>query len=92
MQVSSGVSIQTGMKSTCYISPDRTRNMYILTALRIVKTYFVRTKAIAKEADHAPPQIVTVLKSYHLKPDVLSVSFASELSHGWCRHSDVLFH
>ena len=25
-------------------------------------------------------------------PDVLSVSFASELSHGWCRHSDVLFH
>jgi len=51
------------------------RNMYILTALRIVKTYFVRKKAIAKEADHAPPQIVTVLKSYHLKQIALYLMF-----------------
>lgn len=43
------------------------KKLYILTALRIVKTYFTRTKTIAKEAGHPPPQIVTVLKSYHLK-------------------------
>ena len=51
------------------------RKLYILTALRIVKTYFVRTKAIAKKAGHVPPQIVTVLKSYHLKQIALYLMF-----------------
>ncbi|XP_052794411.1 uncharacterized protein LOC128227688 [Mya arenaria] len=39
------------------------RKLYILTALRILKTYFVKTKEIAS----SPPQLVAVLKSYHLK-------------------------
>lgn len=51
------------------------RNLYILTALRIVKTYFVRTKSIARQAGHPPPQIVTVLKSYHLKQIAIYLIF-----------------
>ncbi|KAH3700259.1 hypothetical protein DPMN_075232 [Dreissena polymorpha] len=43
------------------------RKLYILTALRIIKTYLVKTKEIAKAAGHPPPQITTVLKSYHLR-------------------------
>ncbi|KAH3775139.1 hypothetical protein DPMN_176536 [Dreissena polymorpha] len=43
------------------------RKLYILTALRIIKTYFVKAKEIAKAAGHPPPQITTVLKSYHLR-------------------------
>ncbi|WAQ98335.1 hypothetical protein MAR_022708 [Mya arenaria] len=44
-----------------------TKKLYILTALRILKTYFVKTKEIARQSRGSPPQIVTVLKSYHLK-------------------------
>ncbi|KAH3775145.1 uncharacterized protein LOC127844339 [Dreissena polymorpha] len=45
----------------------RKRKLFILTAVRIIKTYFVKTKEIAKAAGHPPPQITTVLKSYHLR-------------------------
>ncbi|KAH3775150.1 hypothetical protein DPMN_176547 [Dreissena polymorpha] len=43
------------------------RKLCIMTALRIVKTYFVKKAKHAKDQAIAPPQIVTVLKSYHLK-------------------------
>ncbi|WAQ98331.1 hypothetical protein MAR_022704 [Mya arenaria] len=43
------------------------RKLYILTALRILKTYFVKTKEIARQSGGTPPQIVALLKSYHLK-------------------------
>ncbi|WAQ98318.1 hypothetical protein MAR_022691 [Mya arenaria] len=39
----------------------------ILTALRIVKTCFVKTKDDARDSGRSPHQIVTVLKSYYLK-------------------------
>ncbi|XP_052795651.1 uncharacterized protein LOC128228394 [Mya arenaria] len=61
------------VKSTGYekhildVAREDERKLYILTALRILKTYFVKTKKYAKESGCAPPQIVTVLKSYHLK-------------------------
>ncbi|XP_053400505.1 uncharacterized protein LOC128545901 isoform X1 [Mercenaria mercenaria] len=43
------------------------KNRYILTALRILKTYFTKTKEVAKSENRPPPPIATVLKSYHLK-------------------------
>ncbi|XP_060586028.1 uncharacterized protein LOC132741781 [Ruditapes philippinarum] len=43
------------------------KQKYILTALRILKTYFTKTKTTAKNERRPPPPIVTVLKSYHLK-------------------------
>ncbi|XP_060586019.1 uncharacterized protein LOC132741778 isoform X3 [Ruditapes philippinarum] len=43
------------------------KQIFILTALRILKTYFTKTKSIAKSENRPPPPIVTVLKSYHLK-------------------------
>ncbi|KAH3775142.1 hypothetical protein DPMN_176539 [Dreissena polymorpha] len=43
------------------------RKLYIVTALRIVKTYFVKKLKHAKDHNITPPHIVTVLKSYHLK-------------------------
>ncbi|XP_052233159.1 uncharacterized protein LOC127846018 [Dreissena polymorpha] len=60
-------------KSTGYeihildVARDDQRTLFIMTALRIVKTYFVKTTQIAKAGSFLPPQIVTVLKSYHLK-------------------------
>ncbi|WAQ98236.1 hypothetical protein MAR_022609 [Mya arenaria] len=61
------------VKSTGYekhildVARENERKLYILTALRILKTYFVKTKKYAKESGGSPPQIVSVLKSYHLK-------------------------
>ncbi|XP_060579410.1 uncharacterized protein LOC132736317 [Ruditapes philippinarum] len=43
------------------------KQKYILTALRILKTYFTKTLTIAKNENRPPPPIVTVLKSYYLK-------------------------
>ncbi|XP_060586020.1 uncharacterized protein LOC132741780 isoform X1 [Ruditapes philippinarum] len=43
------------------------KQKYILTALRILKTYFTKAKTIAKNENMSPPPITTVLKSYHLK-------------------------
>ncbi|XP_053397031.1 uncharacterized protein LOC128556324, partial [Mercenaria mercenaria] len=43
------------------------KHRYILTAHRILKTYFTKTKAVAKSENRSPPPIATVLKSYHLK-------------------------
>jgi hypothetical protein len=40
---------------------------YILTALRILKTYFRKVRSASLEENKAPPILVTVIKSYHLK-------------------------
>jgi hypothetical protein len=49
------------------------KQIFILTALRILKTYFTKTKTISKSENRPPPHIVTVLKSYHLKQIALYV-------------------
>ncbi|XP_052779276.1 uncharacterized protein LOC128216677 [Mya arenaria] len=49
------------------VARTSSKGQCILTALRIMKTYFVRTKAIAKENKESPQQLVSVLKSYNLK-------------------------
>ncbi|XP_052277206.1 uncharacterized protein LOC127876197 isoform X3 [Dreissena polymorpha] len=54
-------------KHTLDVIRTTARGQYILTALRIMKTYFVRAKTLAKDKKQSPPQLVTVLKSYHLK-------------------------
>ncbi|KAL4239008.1 hypothetical protein ACF0H5_003712 [Mactra antiquata] len=42
------------------------KQQYITTALRLVKTYLTKVKAICKRNNSTPPPI-TILKSYHLK-------------------------
>ncbi|KAH3829652.1 uncharacterized protein LOC127876199 [Dreissena polymorpha] len=54
-------------KHTLDVIRTTARGHYILTALRIMKTYFVKAKTPAKDSKQSPPQLVTVLKSYHLK-------------------------
>ena len=51
-------------KHTADVARCRQQERYIMTALRILKTYFTKTK---KSGNSTPPQIVTVLRSYHLK-------------------------
>ena len=51
-------------KHTADVARCRQQERYIITALRILKTYFSKTK---RSGNSAPPQIVTVLRSYHLK-------------------------
>jgi len=54
-------------------SPSHTQQRYILTALRIMKTVFVREKQSAKAGKTQLSQLVSVLKSYHLKQIALYV-------------------
>ncbi|XP_045187922.2 uncharacterized protein LOC123545672 [Mercenaria mercenaria] len=52
---------------TLDVARTNQKQRYILTALRLLKTYFTKTKTIAKNENRPPPPITTVLKSYHLK-------------------------
>lgn len=54
-------------KHTLDVARSIPKQRYILTALRIMKTFFVKAKKMAKENKDSPPQLVSVLKSYHLK-------------------------
>ncbi|XP_052230411.1 uncharacterized protein LOC127844338 isoform X1 [Dreissena polymorpha] len=72
-QVESAERIVWDLKTLGYekhildVARENRRKLFILTALRIVKTYFVRRSKYAKISGVAPPQLVTVLKSYQLK-------------------------
>ncbi|XP_053391500.1 uncharacterized protein LOC123541466 [Mercenaria mercenaria] len=52
---------------TLDVARTNQKQKYILTALRILKTYFTKTNAAAKKENRAPPPIANILKSYHLK-------------------------
>lgn len=54
-------------KHTLDVARTIPKQQYILTALRITKTFFVKAKKKAKDEKRSPPQFVSVLKSYHLK-------------------------
>ena len=54
-------------KHTLDVARKIQKQRYILTALRIMKTFFVKAKKVAKDKKESPPQMVSVLKSYHLK-------------------------
>lgn len=54
-------------KHTLDVARRDQRLRYVITALRLLKTYFAKVKSRAKAAGQAPPPITTVLRSYHLK-------------------------
>ncbi|XP_045208218.2 uncharacterized protein LOC123560041 isoform X2 [Mercenaria mercenaria] len=49
------------------VARGKREQMHIINALRLLKLYFRNMNQRAKDQNEPPPQVVTVLRSYHLK-------------------------